>query len=147
MMIPTTSASFEETLLSGEVFFQIQRTARILARCFDAELRPLGLTSGQFILLMVLNRQEPSGMVDLASLLATDRTTLVAALKILERRGLVNIANDSSDRRLRRIRLTPRGRALIMTSVPVWKRTSLEIESRLAEIDLDSLREILQALC
>ena len=146
-MIPTTSASFEETLLSGEVFFQIQRTARILARCFDAELRPLGLTSGQFILLMVLNRQEPSGMVDLASLLATDRTTLVAALKILERRGLVNIANDSSDRRLRRIRLTPRGRALIMTSVPVWKRTSLEIESRLAEIDLDSLREILQALC
>jgi DNA-binding MarR family transcriptional regulator len=147
MMIPTTSASFEETLLSGEVFFQIQRTARILARCFDAELRPLGLTSGQFILLMVLNRQEPSGMVDLASLLATDRTTLVAALKILERRGLVNIANDSSDRRLRRIRLTPRSRALIMTSVPVWKRTSLEIESRLAEIDLDSLREILQALC
>jgi DNA-binding MarR family transcriptional regulator len=147
MMIPTTSASFEETLLSGEVFFQIQRTARILARCFDAELRPLGLTSGQFILLMVLNRQEPSGMVDLASLLATDRTTLVAALKILERRRLVNIANDSSDRRLRRIRLTPRGRALIMTSVPVWKRTSLEIESRLAEIDLDSLREILQALC
>jgi hypothetical protein len=34
-----------------------------------------------------------------------------------------------------------------MTSLPVWKRTSLEIESRLEESDLDSLRQILQALC
>jgi hypothetical protein len=46
--------------------------------------------------------------------------------------------------------LTPSGlsvlRALIMTSSPIWKRTSLEIESRLAGTDLDSFRQILQAL-
>jgi len=129
------------------LFFQIQRAARALARRFDAELRPLGLTNGQFILLMLLNRQEPSGMADLASLLAIDRTTLTAALKTLERRGFVKIAVDSSDHRVRRIRLTRRGRTLIMTSAPVWERTSREIESRLAETDLDSLQQILRVLC
>jgi len=147
MTIRTAIAPPEEPLWAGDSFFQIQRAARALARRFDAELRPLGLTNGQFILLMSLNRQEASGMADLVSLLAIDRTTLIAALKTLERRGFVKIANDPSDHRVRRIRLTRRGRVLIMTSLPVWKRTSLEIESRLAGTDLDSFRQILQALC
>lgn len=86
-------------------------------------------------------------MADLASLLAMDRTTLTAALKTLERRGFVKIANDPSDLRVRRIRLTRRGSALIMTSLPIWKRTSLEIESRMLGTDLDSFGQILQALC
>jgi DNA-binding MarR family transcriptional regulator len=76
-----------------------------------------------------------------------DRTTLTAALKILERRGLVKTTNDPSDHRLRRMRLTRRGRALIMATLPVWKRISLEIESRLAGTDLDSFRQILHAFC
>jgi DNA-binding MarR family transcriptional regulator len=127
-------------------FFQIQRAARALARYLDAVLRPLGLTHGQLVLLMSLNRQEPMGMADLASLLAIDRTTLTAALKALERRGFVKITNDPSDHRVRQTKLTRRGRALVMTSVPVWKRTNMEIESRLAGTDLESLRQILQAL-
>lgn len=147
MTIRTVITPSEETLCGGELFFQIQRAARALARRFDAELRPLGLTNGQFILLMLLNRQECSGMADLASLLAMDRTTLTAAFKNLERRGFVRITNDPSDLRVRRTRLTRQGSALIMTSLPVWKRTSLEIESRLAGTDLDFFGQILRALC
>jgi DNA-binding MarR family transcriptional regulator len=123
------------------LFFQIQRAARALARRFDSELRPLSLTNGQFILLVLLNRLEPSGMAELASLLVMDRTTLTAALKTLERRDLVKIVNDPTDHRVRRIRLTRRGGALIMTSSPIWKRTSLEIESRLeGQISISSDR-------
>jgi len=147
MTIRTVITPSEEALCGGELFFQIQRAARALARRFDAELRPLGLTNGQFILLMLLNRQEGSRMVDLASLLAMDRTTLTAAFKNLERRGFVRITNDPSDLRVRRTRLTRQGSALIMTSLPVWKRTSLEIESRLAGTDLDFFGQILRALC
>src|ERR1700735_5118833 len=109
MMIRTVIAPCEEPLWAREVFFQIQRTARALARCFDAALRPLGLTNGQFIILMFLNHQENSGMTDLASLLAIDRTTLTAALKTLERRDFVKIANDPSDHRVRRSGTKVRG--------------------------------------
>lgn len=140
-------APCEEALLAQGLFSNIQRAARALARRFDAELRPLGLTNSQFILLMLLNRQEPSGMAELASILAIDRTTLTAALKTLERRGFVRITNHPSDHRVRRIRLTGRGRASIMTSAPVWRRACQEIESRLAKTDLDYLRQILQAFC
>ena len=72
----------------------VQRAARALARRFDEVLRPLGLTQGQFSLLMSLNRPEPPSMGGVAALLAMDRTTLTANLKPLERRGLVKIAVD-----------------------------------------------------
>jgi hypothetical protein len=54
----------------------VQRAARALARRFDDVLRPLGLTNGQFSLLMSLNRPEPPKIGSVANLLAMDRTTL-----------------------------------------------------------------------
>ena len=79
----------------------VQRAARALARRFDEALRPLDLTNGQFSLLMSLNRPEPPSIGSVATLLAMDRTTLTAALKPLERRGLVKVAVDKEDRRSR----------------------------------------------
>ena len=66
----------------------LQRAARAIARHFDDALRPLGLTNGQFSLMMSLNRPQPPNMRSVADLLAMDRTTLTANLKPLERRGL-----------------------------------------------------------
>src|SRR5262249_39225954 len=53
-----------------------QRAARVLARRFDEALRPVGLTNGQFSLLMSLNRAEAPSIGAIAALLAMDRTTL-----------------------------------------------------------------------
>ena len=78
-----------------------QRAARALARKFDDVFRPLGLTNGQFSLLMALNQAEPPPMGRIATFLAMDRTTLTAALKPLERRGLVEVRSHPKDRRSR----------------------------------------------
>src|ERR687886_1887102 len=85
----------------------LQRAARAVARRFDAAFRPLGLTSGQFSLLMSLNRPEPPTIGSVAALLAMDRTTLTAALKPLERRGLIEVTADPQDPRRRGLTLTP----------------------------------------
>ena len=97
-----------------------QRAARALARRFDAAFRPFGLTNGQFSLLMALNRPEPPTLGPVASLLAMDRTTLTAALKPLERRGLLVSEPDPDDRRSRRLKLTPEGQSLLARAYPVW---------------------------
>src|SRR5438067_4975820 len=100
----------------------LQRAARAVARRFGAAFRPLGLTSGQFSLLMSLNRPEPPSIGSVAALLAMDRTTLTANLKPLERRGLVRVTVDAADRRGRRLVLTASGRALLAEASPIWKR-------------------------
>jgi len=124
----------------------VQRAARAVARRFDDALRPLGLTNGQFSLLMSLNRPKPPGIGSVAALLAMDRTTLTANLKPLERRGLVTVSVDEQDRRNRLMTLTPAGRALLASAVPVWERTHVEIERLITGSDPDTLRADLRAL-
>src|ERR1700747_183834 len=131
----------ETTLLVRDccLCLHVQRAARALARRFDEALRSLDLTNGQFSLLMSLNRPAPPAMAAVASLLARDRTTLTAALKPLERRGLVTVAADPGDRRSRLVALTPRGMTLLARAVPVWERTHREIESLLPDADPNRL--------
>jgi DNA-binding MarR family transcriptional regulator len=152
-MSSALSVPFETTLRVRDccLCLHVQRAARALARRFDEALRPVGLTNGQFSLLMSLNRPEPAGMASVATLLAIDRTTLTAALKPLERRGLVTVAKDPVDRRSRRLSLTPEGKTLLASAVPVWEQTHREVEALLKdadkEIDPDRLRHGLLALC
>jgi DNA-binding MarR family transcriptional regulator len=124
----------------------VQRAARALARGFDDALRPLELTNGQFSLMMSLNRPEPPGMGPVASLLGMDRTTLTAALKPLQRRGLIKLTIDPSDQRSRRASLTRKGETLLAKAVPVWEHTSQEVEALLEDGDSDRLRSSLRAL-
>ena len=118
----------------------------MVARRFDDALRPFELTNGQFSLLMSLNRPEPAPMAAVASLLAVDRTTLTAALKPLERRGLVKVTADPEDRRSRLITLTVQGMTLLARAVPVWERTHEEVEAMLPSGDPDRLRKNLRTL-
>jgi DNA-binding MarR family transcriptional regulator len=124
----------------------VQRAARALARRFDEALRPVGLTNGQFSLMMSLNRPEPPTMKSVAVLLAMDRTTLTAALKPLERRGLIEVSIDPADRRNRRMKLTPDGYGLLQRAVPIWQDNHAALEHRLADAGADRLRGDLRAL-
>jgi DNA-binding MarR family transcriptional regulator len=110
-----------------------QRAARALARLFDTALRPFGLSNGQFSLLMALNRPEPPSIGALAPFLAMDRTSLTAALKPLERRGLVRIKSDKADRRSRLIEITPDGVAVLEAALQTWRDTHAKLDAALAE--------------
>ncbi|HUB28985.1 MAG TPA: MarR family winged helix-turn-helix transcriptional regulator [Terracidiphilus sp.] len=138
---------FETTLLVRDccLCLHVQRAARSLARRFDEALRPFELTNGQFSLLMSLNRPEPPPMAPVAALLAMDRTTLTAALKPLQRRGLVKIENDPHDRRSRILRLTAKGHEVLLEAMPAWQSTHREVE-QLTAGNADSLRASLRAL-
>jgi DNA-binding MarR family transcriptional regulator len=123
-----------------------KRATRALARYFDQAFKPLGLTNGQFSLMMSLNRPVPPTMGAVAAFLAMDRTTLTAALKPLARRGLVDVAVDPEDRRNRRMKLTPAGRRLLSSAVPVWRRGHAEIDRMLPDGHPERLRRDLKAL-
>src|SRR5277367_535253 len=123
-MSTATSPPYETTLLVRDscLCLHVQRAARALARRFDDAFRSLGITNGQFSLMMSLNRPDPPGMTAVASLLAMDRTTLTAALKPLRRRGLARVIADPADRRGRLMMLTAKGRKAWARAVPIWRK-------------------------
>ncbi|MCR4523127.1 MULTISPECIES: MarR family winged helix-turn-helix transcriptional regulator [Bosea] len=124
----------------------VQRAARVLARRFDDALRPVGLTNGQFSLMMAMNRPVPASLGPVADLLAMDRTTLTAALKPLQRRGLVAVAVDPADRRGRLLTLTEAGMTLLASAVPIWQETHTVIEAALPDATPETLRDMLRSL-
>jgi DNA-binding MarR family transcriptional regulator len=143
-----TEVPFTTTLFVRDtcLCLHLQRTARALARRFDDALRPLGLTSGQYSMMMALNQPAPPTIGVVASILCVDRTTLTAALKPLKRRGLVTVTVDNSDRRSRRLKLTAAGRGLLARAVPVWRRTHAEIDRLVPDDGAERLRRDLRAL-
>lgn len=95
---------------------------------------------------MSLNRPEPPTIGSVAALLVMDRTTLTAALKPLERRGLVKVSIDKEDRRGRRLTLTAAGRALLSKAFPLWTQAHGEIDRLIPRGGPDELRAALRAL-
>jgi len=144
----TRTVPFATTLVVRDhcLCLHTQRAARRLARCFDDALRPLGLKSGQFSLLMSLNRPQPPTLGSVAELLAMDRTTLTANLKPLEREGLIEVRPDQEDRRARRLLLTEKGQGLLARAVPIWTKTNAEIEGALGAGTADRLRSDLATM-
>ena len=143
------SASFASTLHIRDhcLCLHAQRAARTLARRFDEAFRPLGLTSGQFSLLNALNRPIPPTIGDVADLLGMDRTTLTAALKPLVDKGRLVIERDAGDGRLRRLRLTSEGAAILAQAKPTWIALHEKIEDELpSALTGDDLRLGLDAL-
>ena len=148
MSIRARAVSFETTIEVRDtcLCLHVQRAARALARRFDDALRPVGLTHGQFSMLNALNRPAPASMPQLVSLLGMDRTTLTAALKVLERQGLVRITVNAADARARDLVLSSKGHATLSRALPIWTRTHALVEAGLPTREPARLRKTLTAL-
>lgn len=71
-------------------------------------------------------------MAPVAEVLAMDRTTLTAALKPLQRRGMVKVLPHPQDGRSRVLKLTAKGRNTLERALPIWESTHAELEARLS---------------
>jgi DNA-binding MarR family transcriptional regulator len=144
---------FSTTLLVRDscLCLHVQRAARALARRFDAALKPVGLTNGQFSLLMSLNRPDAPGVPkatvgSVAELLGMDRTTLTAAARVLFDRGLLVLEPELDDKRSKVLKLTAEGRRVLAAAVPIWIREHRAIEHGLGDGEANRLRQDLNVL-
>lgn len=124
----------------------LKRAARAVARRYDEALRPLDLNNGQFSTLTAIAGMQPAGMQALAEFLAMDRTTLTAALKPLERRGLVEVSVSESDARGRDVSLALKGRALLARAMPIWQALQQELTAEIGGTRAADLRGQLSRL-
>ncbi len=109
-----------------------QRAARVLARRFDRLFQPLGITNGQFSMMVALSGQWRPKLSELAQFLAMDQATMTAAIKTLEKRGLVVLAADADDGRIRRPGLTEEGHRVVAEAAPLWKSEHARLAEELA---------------
>jgi DNA-binding MarR family transcriptional regulator len=90
----------------------IHQLAHAMALDMDRRLKAAGVTLSQWFVLKQLWRQEGKSQVELQELLALERATVNGLIQRMARSQLVACKPDPGDRRVQRIFLTERGRAL-----------------------------------
>lgn len=90
------------------ICFQLGAVSRKITRHYKDGIAPLGLTHGQFFMLIALLEEDGVQPSQLAEKTALDRPTVTGLLDRLERDGWVERRLDPSDRRTLRVHLTER---------------------------------------
>ncbi|HAA05509.1 MAG TPA: MarR family transcriptional regulator, partial [Syntrophobacteraceae bacterium] len=98
--------------------YNLRRAARAITRLYDDFLRPSGLRSTQYSVLMVARLRGPVTLTKLAEMTVNERTTLTRNLTILEKKGLILI-EPGKDRRERQVSITERGQEVLIATIPL----------------------------
>ena len=118
--------------------YNLRRAARATTRLYDDFLRPGGLRSTQYSMLVATRLQGPVTLTKLAEMTVTERTTLSRNLTILEKKGLI-VIEPGKDRRERQVSITELGLEVLTAAIPLWEAAQGHIEQGLGGDRMDSL--------
>ena len=88
------------------------RLAHAMSLDMERRLKAYGVTLSQWFVLKQLWQQEGKSQVELQELLGLERATVNGLIQRMARSELIKLKPDPDDRRVQRIFLTGRGRAL-----------------------------------
>ncbi|MEU2777083.1 MarR family transcriptional regulator [Streptomyces sp. NPDC007162] len=96
--------------LESRLGYLLKHVQAELSRTSAEALAPYGMDGHDLAVLVVLAGAEPLSQIEVAGRMGVDRTTMVALLDGLERRGLVERRRSPQDRRRNIVELTEAGR-------------------------------------
>ena len=125
--------------------YNLRRAARVVTQIFDEFLRPSGLRSTQFGLLVALKASCRVSVSVLAKRAAMDRTTLTRNLRLLEKKDMLRI-EPGEDQRVREVTLTETGREILEQALPMWEAAQGHVAEAFGEDRLSGLVKDLSVL-
>jgi DNA-binding MarR family transcriptional regulator len=136
----------ESTRLGACNCFAVRQAARRITRLYERHLAEAGLTSAQFSILVLLDERGEAAMTGLAHLLAMDRTTLLRAVKPLQREHLIETRRSEADARQLALSLSPAGQRKLKHGMRLWQDAQREFEAQAGSERAARLRRELLAL-
>jgi DNA-binding MarR family transcriptional regulator len=109
-------------------------------------LAALGLGVKEFGALALLVAEGPLSQQRLGERQGIDRTTMVAVVDELERKGLVERRRDRDDRRAYRVQATPAGRRLLKRAEAAAERAEQRFLAPIPAAERHRLKELLRRL-
>lgn len=144
--MPTHYKGSEREVRALNAFVNLMRGSDSLARRLHARLEPLGLTRGQFGVLEALYHLGPMCQKTLGEKLLRSGGNVTLVVDNLSKHGWVRRERPPDDRRLIRIHLTPKGRALIARVIPKHVDAIVKEMSALEPEEQEDLRRICRKL-
>lgn len=121
------------TGLDDSIFVRARYLSKSVTEIFDDALRPLGISSGQFVLLSIVDRAGSITRADIARLQHLDRSTLTRNLRLILSEAWVEEVRDNADGRSRPIALTIAGKDLLSRALPAWLAAQAQVKALLGK--------------
>jgi len=121
----------------------LRKATRRLGQLYDDVLAPSGLKATQCTLLIQIRALGQGTLRELASSLVMDQSALGHTLKPLIRDGLVALAPDPHDRRVKRVVLTDAGVRKFEEALTLWRAAQDRFESAYGRKKAEQLRSVL----
>lgn len=109
---PNLSKQWQEVLAPNGLGYRVKLLAQLLARKFQEQLEPFGLTPFHWVVLCCLWEEDGLATSGIGEKLQQVGGTLTGVIDRMEERGLVCRTRDNRDRRVWRIWLTDTGKQL-----------------------------------
>lgn len=125
---------------------ELARTHLTLKSIIQDLLKPHGVTVQQFEVLRRVAAEEGLTASLLVHRIVSDSSTMMSILARLQSKGLITRRTDKSDRRIKRIYLTPTGRGLVLELTVIADDHNREMVSQLSAEELSTFRRVLDKL-
>ncbi len=126
--------------------FAVRQAARRVTRLYERHLASSQLTSAQFSILGALAEVGQMTMSELASALGMDRTTLLRAMKPLQREEFLRSRSADADPRQLLFSLSSAGERKLKQAMPLWLKAQEEFEAEVGVREANQLRRSLLAV-
>ncbi len=125
---------------------RIRRCHQVSVALFTEEVNAFGVTTIQYAALAAIARHEDIDATRLARLVAFDRSTVGSVLERLEAKRLISRHYGPGDKRIKLLRVTARGRALLVASDAAVHRSQDRFLEVLDPIERATLLHLLEKL-
>jgi DNA-binding MarR family transcriptional regulator len=132
--------------LSRNLVFLLKHAQLRMTELGTNALEPYGIDGRELGVLLALTGRGPQSQQQAAQRLGIDRTTMVATLDALERKGLVSRQPHAQDRRRNVIGLTEAGRDTLRLAIKASDDAEREFLAPLPPEAADQLRKSLQTI-
>ena len=126
--------------------FAVRQAARHLTKRYERYLGEAQLTSAQFSILVALGEARQMTMAELAGALVMERTTLLRAMKPLQREDLLKSSSGAADPRQLVFSLSSAGERRLKQAMPLWTKAQEEFEAEIGSSAATRLRRSLLSL-
>ncbi|SFJ49972.1 DNA-binding transcriptional regulator, MarR family [Phyllobacterium sp. CL33Tsu] len=110
--------------------FATRQASRYITRLYDRHLSAAQVTNTQFGILVLLWETPGMTMSELALAMVMERTSLVRAIKPMERDGWLKTERAAQESRKLVLSLTESGHNKVQAALPLWQKAQQEFEAQ-----------------
>lgn len=130
---PAPSEDAIGKMIRSCVLMRTRLISRIVTAIYDEELRPFGIGSAQFVLLMVIFRLQPATRAEIGRYHHQDRSTLARNLKVIFAEGWAEESQAAEGGRRKPVVLTQAGIDLLNKVEPAWEVGQARVKALLGK--------------